>query len=94
MFIIGSVLICTTVYIGSVWDPSWIRTDVYDILKNIWSVLICTIVYIGSMWDPSWIRTDGYGVLKKKLDPYSLLVRFIWVPYGIHHGSVQRFCRF
>ena len=31
---------------------------------------------------------------KKILDPYSLLVQFIWVPYGIRHGSVRRFCRF
>ena len=56
MFIIGSVLICTTVYIGSVWDPSWIRTDVYDILKK---YMIRTDLYyrlyrfhIGSVMDP------------------------------------------
>jgi len=56
MFIIGSILICTTVYIGSVWDPSWIRTDVYDILKK---YMIRTDLYyrfyrfrIGSVMDP------------------------------------------
>ena len=56
MFIIGSVLICTTVYIGSVWDPSWIRTDVYDVLKK---YMIRTDLYyrlyrfrMGSVMDP------------------------------------------
>ena len=93
MFIIGSVLICTTVYIGSVWDPSRIRTDVYDVLNK---YMIRTDLYyrlyrfrMGSVMDPY----QRLRCFKKILDPYSLLVWFIWVPYGIRHGSVQ-FCRF
>ena len=31
---IGSVLISSTVYVDSVWDPSWIRTDGYGVLKK------------------------------------------------------------
>ena len=54
---IGSVLISSMVYVDSIWDPSWIRTNGYGILKNIESVLISSTVYVGSVWDPSWIRT-------------------------------------
>ena len=75
---------------GSVMDP-------YQCLRHLKKKKIRTDLYyrldrfrMGSVMDP-YRRLRCF---KKILDPYSLLVWFIWVPYGIRHGSVRQFCRF